>query len=113
MKIETLANRVRREIDAFNRNGYTLDLETFELVTKGYPVGYKETQDSWEFVGLCDCIKHALQHDKVIGMWKNPANHRQYDSVKIFYDLNEALEFARANGQEAIWDLYEMREIKC
>ena len=111
MKVE-LVVRLVSEIEVEYPDGYTLDLEVMEIVTRGYPVGFKETQGSFGIEGLTSCVNHALKHDRTIGMWLNGEGIKQYDSVRIFTDLTDALKFAKANDQEAIWDLAEMKEIK-
>lgn len=112
MNVEMIVRQIE-VIEMEYPDGYTLDLEVMELVTKGYPVGFKETQGSFGTDGLRICVKHALENDRHLGMWVNGEGIRQYDSIRIFTDLTAALEFARANDQEAIWDLTEMKEIRC
>lgn len=111
MKVE-LVLRLVSEIEVEYPDGYTLDLTVMEIVTKGYPVGFKNTQGSFGIDGLTNCLKHALTHERAIGMWVNGEGIKQYDSVRIFTHLTDALKFAMANEQEAIWDLREMKEIR-
>lgn len=96
-----------------NKDGFTIELESLKHVTSGIVVAYKETQNSFDVEGLKKCLKHALEHDKVIGGWFNEENEKFYfDSCKIFTDLNEAIEFGRLNEQIAIFDLDNLREIR-
>jgi hypothetical protein len=112
MKVEMIVRQIE-EIEVEYPFGYTLDLESMEIVTKVYPVGFIVTQGAFGNKGLQRCVRHALENDRHLGMWVNGEGIKQYDSVRIFTDLTLALEFARANDQEAIWDLAEMKEIKC
>ena len=70
MKVEFIV-RLVSEIELEYSDGYTLDLKVMEIVTSGYPVGFKETQGSFGKAGLQICVRHALVNDQVIGMWMN------------------------------------------
>jgi fructokinase len=96
-----------------NKDGFTVNIESFKHVTSGIVVAYKETQNAFDYEGLIKCVEHALLHDKVIGGWFNEDNGKfYYDSCKIFTNEAEAIEFGRANGQIAIFDLTNLREIR-
>lgn len=96
-----------------NKEGFTIELENLNHVTSGIVVAYKETQNSFGIEGLIKCINHALNHDKKIGGWFNTENGKYYfDSCKTFTDLNEAIKFGKENGQIAIFDLDNLREIR-
>lgn len=85
-----------------------------ELITSGICVAYQETQDSHTEESLNRVINHALEHERIVGGWKNEENGRYYfDSVRVFNkeEMAQALEFARANEQIAIYDLEEQEEI--
>lgn len=112
--VETeLVNRVW-EYSKTNPDGFTLDIQTFKPVTKGFAVSYKETQNSFEKEGLKKAISHALKHNNIVGGWLNSENGYYYfDSVKVFEEskLDEAIEFAKENEQMAIYDLTNQKEI--
>lgn len=98
-----------------NPEGFTLNIETMKAVKFGIIVAYYETQDSFGKRTLETVIKHALNHNKVIGGWLNDENGFYYfDSVKIFKnsELPQAIEFAKTNKQLAIFDLTNLKEIK-
>ena len=102
-----------REIARQNPDGFTVELTTLKKVTKGITVAYKETQDSFDDDGLRKVLLHATQHDKVVGGWLNEENGKYYfDSIKVFADLQKAIEFGRENEQIAIFDLTNLRLIK-
>ena len=89
-----------------NPDGFTVDLTTLKKVTGGISAAYLETQDSFGDEGLKIVIEHALKHEKTVGGWLNDENEYFYfDSVRIFNDLEEALQFGRENKQIAILDL--------
>lgn len=102
------------EYSKTNPDGFTLDIQTFKPVTKGFAVSYKETQNSFEKEGLKKAISHALKHNNIVGGWLNSENGYYYfDSVKVFEDskLEEAIKFAKENEQMAIYDLTNQKEI--
>jgi fructokinase len=89
-----------------NPNGFTVDLTTLKKVTGGISVAYLETQDSFDDEGLKRVLKHALAHEKTVGGWLSDENdHFYYDSVRIFTDLEEALQFGRENKQLYVFNL--------
>lgn len=97
-----------------NPDGFTIEIQTFTPLTKGFAVSYKETQNSFEKDGLRRVISHALKHNNIVGEWLNSQNGYYYfDSVKLFEDaeLDEAIRFAKENEQIAIYDLTNQKEI--
>lgn len=89
-----------------NPDGFTVDLTTLKKVTGGISVAYLETQNSFGDEGLKRVIEHALEHEKKVGGWQNDGNEKfYYDSVRIFTDLEEAMQFGRENEQLYVFDL--------
>ena len=96
-----------------NPSGFTVDLTTLKKVTGGTSVAYLETQNSFDDNGLKRVLKHALDNEKKVGGWFNDDdNHFYYDSIRVFSDLNEAIQFGKENQQIAIFDLKNERLIK-
>lgn len=96
-----------------NPGGFTVKFPTLEPVTEGIAVAYYETQDSHDISGLYHCIEHAITHDQTLGGWQDEDSGRYYfDSVRIFFDLEEAIRFGRENEQIAIYDITNKRLIK-
>ena len=105
-------------------DGFTLDLNTMRQPTEGLIVSYKATQNSFDRKSLPAVIKHAREHQNLVGGWYNPENGRYYfDSNRLFPEdsLAAAVEFARANDQHTvyvaskdinIWSNYEQRDIR-
>lgn len=95
-----------------NPDGFTLNIETFKPVILGIAVAYLATQDSFGREGLRKVIVHAKRHSRVVGGWLNTINSEFYfDSVRIFSELDAALEFAKENKQIAVFDLTNLEEI--
>jgi fructokinase len=96
-----------------NMEGFTIELEYLTFITSGIVVAYEETQNSFGFEGLKKVVNHSLYNEKVIGGWFDSENQKFYfDSCKVFKNLDEAIEFGRLNGQRAIFDLDNLREIR-
>ena len=96
-----------------NKDGFTLNIRTMELVTAGYMVSYKETQNSFKDIDIQRVISHALKHDCVVGGWFNETDGKYYfDSSKVFDNLEDAIDFGIKNEQLAIFDIDNMREIR-
>ena len=111
-KMETLTERVW-EYSKNNPDGFTLNIETMRPVKFGICVAYLETQNCFGKDGLEKAISHALKHEKIVGGWLNYENEFYYfDSIKLFKNLNEAIEFAKQNKQLAVFDLTNLREIR-
>ena len=88
------------------KDGFTLNLYNFDLITEGFAVAYKETQNSHSLESINNCIDHALKHDKIVGGWYNSENLTYYyDSVKVFKSEEDALKFAKENDQIAYFNL--------
>lgn len=95
-----------------NPFGFTLDLKTGKLINYGYIVAYKETQNCFGSEGLDTCLKHALNHNSIIGMWINDQGQQQFDSCKVYRSKSKAVSFGRDQDQIAIWDANEGAEIR-
>jgi len=54
-----------------------------------------------------------MVHDKKVGGWLDDESGCSYfDSVRIFTDLKEAIQFGRENKQIAIFDITHLKLIK-
>lgn len=84
------------------------------MPTKGIAVSYAATQNSHSRESLTFVVEHALNHDGYVGGWLDSESGLYYfDSTKIFPEdqLEEALEFARENGQKAVYIISTGEEI--
>ena len=97
LEIETIAME--------NPEGFTLFIPTRELIQTGIAVGHAATQNEFGRSGIHACIKHSLYNYGHLGGWRNPDGRMQYDSVRIFTDLQKAIKYGRKQKQYSIFDL--------
>jgi fructokinase len=96
-----------------NPDGFTVRVPELTALKTGYIVAYLETQNSFGDEGLKKVLKHALEHDRIVGGWKNSENEQfYYDSSNVFSNPEEAIRFGIENKQIAIFDLILQREIR-
>ena len=103
------------QYSALHPDGFTLNVSTMETPAEGICVGYAATQDCHSREGLDYVVSHSLEHDGYVGGWLDRTDSLYYfDSVRIFpeKEREEALEFARENGQIAIFVLSTGEEIR-
>lgn len=94
--------------------GFTVDVRTMTMPTKGIAVSYAATQNSHSRESLTFVVEHALNHDGYVGGWLDSESGLYYfDNTKIFPEdqLEEALKFARENGQKAVYIISTGEEI--
>ena len=102
-----------KQIALENPDGFTLQLATMELVTKGIAVGHDATQNCYGNAGIYHCIQHALLNGGYIGGWIDPnTGWMQYDSLRLFSNLNKAVKWGRKQGQHSIYYIERGLEIK-
>ena len=81
----------------------------------GIAVAYETTQSSHDRTGLDRVITHARSHEGYVGGWYNSADSLYYfDSVRLFPEdsLSAAIDFGKANHQDAIYKLSSGEEIR-
>lgn len=84
------------------------------MPTKGIAVSYAATQNSHSRESLTFVVEHALNYDGYVGGWLDSESGLYYfDNTKIFPEdqLEEALKFARENGQKAVYIISTGEEI--
>ena len=97
---------------ALRRARFTFDLRGNCLVYTGIVCAYRATQDSARVLDLPAVVAHAMAHDGIVGGWTDPQSGRvQYDSCRLFTDLDMALRFARGEGQRSVYNLNREEEI--
>ena len=97
-----------------NEYGFTINASSLEDVKHGYSVAIKETQNSFGPEGIenvHDAIIAGLA-DHVGGWLDSETGLYYFDAVRIFTNLDEAMNFARENGQIAIFNLDTLEEIR-
>ena len=107
MSPEAVAERVWQFSQA-HPDGFTIDIRTFEEPQVGIAVAYAATQGCHSRESLTSVVTHALDHDGYVGGWYDSESGLYYfDSSKLFPEdqMDEALDFARKNGQLAIYDI--------
>lgn len=96
-----------------NPHGFTVRLLDLTLVTSGYVCAHDETQNSFDDDGLRRVIEHAETADGLVGMWYDLESDRTYwDSVRVFESREEAVVYAKAGNQLAIFHLDTGEEIR-
>ena len=108
---------VRNRILSMGRShpeGFTLDVHTMEEPKTGIAVAYAETKGIRGGRDIYKVTAHAYSHDGYVGGWKDKeSGNYYYESVKLFPedDLEEAMKFARENGQKSVYILSSETEI--
>ena len=111
--LSTLADRVWAYGQS-HPDGFTIDVRTLAEPAEGIAVSYAATQNSHSREALERMVAHALRHDGYAGGWYNPENGLYYfDSTRLFPEdrLEDALRFARGNGQHAVYILSTGTEV--
>lgn len=96
-------------------DGFTLDINTWEMPTEGIAVAYSATQDRHDRDDLEFVVSHARSHGGYIGGWLDTETGRYYfDSVRVFQEdsIAQASQFGRENAQIAIYILSTGEEIR-
>ncbi len=97
---------------AMNRSRFSYDLRSRAFVDMGIIAAYRATQDSDHFSELPQVVQHALEHEGIVGAWKDPDSGRIfYDSCRVFTDPKNAIKFARDQKQRSIFNLNRGEEI--
>lgn len=108
---------VRNRILSMGRShpeGFTLDVHTMEEPKTGIAVAYSETKGIRGGRDIYKVTAHAYSHDGYVGGWKDKESGKYYyESVKLFPedDLEEAMKFARENGQKSVYILSSETEV--
>ena len=112
--VEVIAERVWN-LSQFRPDGFTIDIRNMQQPTEGIAVSYAATQNCHSRESLTFVVKHALEHDGYVGGWYDRESGLYYfDSTRLFPEshLEEAIQFARENGQTAIYVLSTGEEIR-
>jgi fructokinase len=102
-----------KKIAEQNPDGFTVKIPDLTALKTGYVVACIETQNCFGDEGLRKVLKHALEHEGIVGGWKNVENRLfYYDNSSVFDNLEDAIRFAIENKQIAFFDLTRQREIR-
>ena len=95
--------------------GFTIDIRTMTEPVEGIAVSYSATQGCHSRNKLGRVVKHSMRHDGYVGGWFDAADSLYYfDSTRIFPkdSIDAAKKFGLENGQKAIFDITEKKEIR-
>ena len=102
-------------ITAENADGFTVDANTLQPITKGYAVAMAETQNSFNAEGLARVIEfvNGSTVANAFGGWLDRETGLFYwDAVTVVEDLETARAIAKRNKQIAFFDLANGVEIR-
>ena len=112
--VEAIAERVWN-FSQSHPDGFTVEVRTMKEPDEGIAVSYAATQGSHSRESLVFVVTHALEHDGYVGGWLDTETGLYYfDSTRLFpEDQREAaLQFARENGQTAVYVISTGEEIR-
>ncbi len=98
-----------------NPDGFTVNAQTLQDVTKGYAVAVSGTQNSFGDSGLRYVIDYVANHPEInaFGGWMdNESGLFYWDATIVVSDIVEARALAVANKQIAFFDLENLEEIR-
>jgi hypothetical protein len=96
------------ELAEQNPDGFTIHSNGTEAPTEGVCVALAETQNSFGLHGLFKALSVAVEKNLHFGGWlENTTGKFYWDAVRLFpeNELEEALEFARNEGQISVFVL--------
>ena len=94
-----------------NPYGFTLNLNTRKLVSKGFAIADLNTQNN---TNIDKAIKYCKNNDiACVGGWIDYETNKTYiDAVHIVNDIETAIKLGRINKQIAIYDITNDKEIR-
>ena len=111
--VEVIVERVW-QFGQSHPDGFTVDICTLQEPTEGIAVAYAATQGCHSRETLAMVVRHALEHDGYVGGWFDSESGLYFfDSTRLFPEdqFDEALAFARENGQSAVYILSSSEEV--
>lgn len=94
-----------------NKSGFTLEIENFTLLNKGWAVAFKETQNCFNEDGLKKVVEFAQKTTNIIGGWFDTRSGKfYYDAIMMFEDEQTATQKGIENEQLAIFNLETLTE---
>lgn len=96
-----------------NPEGFTVNAHTLQLVTSGYVVAVKGTQNSFGPAGLRRVVEYQRTNKEctAFGGWlDNKTGFYYYDACIIVSSKSEAMALAKANEQIAFFCLDNFKE---
>lgn len=100
------------DITKLNPEGFTCDLEG-NKIKDGFAVGTAETDNCTGRLGLMKVLRDSYKRFLQVGGWLDKSNNVfYYNSVRVYDNIRQAMDFAIANNQKVIYDLHNKKEIK-
>ena len=85
---------------------FVFDLRGNCLVYTGVVAAYEEEGHIAGFVDLAAVIGHALEHDGIVGAWKDRnGGNVHFASCRLFTDQDSAVRFAHQQHQPTVYNL--------
>jgi hypothetical protein len=107
--MEKLFAHLKGLIDRKDR--FTYDLRGNCHVYSGVVAAYQSGGEGDHFTDLAQAIGHALRHDGIVGAWRDGRGQVFYDSCRVFTDTEQAVRFARHEGQRAVFNPNREQEV--
>lgn len=105
-----LVDRIRSIAERKERFSY--DIRGHAFVDMGIVAAFRATRGD-HFTDLPEVVQHALDHEGIVGAWKDPVDGKMYyDSCRLFTDSQTAIAFARVQKQRSIFNINRMEEIQ-
>jgi hypothetical protein len=101
--MEKLIDRLKEL--AARKERFTYDLRGNCQVYSGVVACYRATPDHEHFTEMSPAILHALEHDSVLTVWRDPQGKVQFDSCRVFTDLPQAVRFAAREKRRSVYNL--------
>lgn len=94
------------------KDRFTYDLRGRCQVYAGVVAAYRMENGQEHYKDLSEAIAHALEHDGIIGAWKDPATRETvFDSCRLFTAQETAVLFAQQQEQKAVYNLNREYEV--
>lgn len=91
---------------------FSYDVRGDSYVNTDLVVAYHIPNASEKGPDLEKVIQHALEHDSIVSGKRDAEGHVQYTSCRLFTDMNNAMRFARENGQATVYNWNRHAEVQ-
>ncbi|MBK8341600.1 MAG: hypothetical protein IPK99_17205 [Flavobacteriales bacterium] len=97
---------------AARKSRFAYDVRGNSYVNSGMVAPYAPASASSDPTDLEGVLHHALQHDAVVSGYRDPADGKmRYTSCRLFTDVHNAVVFARAQRQPAVYNWNRLEEV--
>ncbi len=88
-----------------NPEGFTIYLPSMEFVKHGWVIANKETQDKFGRKGLIEVVEFAMNHNRIVGGYRNKDGEFQFDASIVEPDRQVAISLMLIHHQDCIYNL--------